>query len=134
MSDAPFDLDAAVGAVEAKPFRFVWGGQTHELPAIMALPVDRQLAIVATIEGLGEDTTDPTKIANALKVLVGERLLADLSAVKPLSTAALMGLLSAWMTDQGVDVGKSPASAPSSASTAKPSRQTSRSPRVRKTS
>lgn len=128
----PFDLDAAVGESAIESFRFTWGGQTFELPAVLALPVDRQLALIDAIESLADPS--PNEIVGVLKLLIDDEMLARLSAAKPLSVQGLMALITAWMGSQGLAVGKSPASSASSASTAPRSKPTSRSGRARKTS
>ena len=127
-----FDLDAAVGDANAEPFRFTWGGKPFELPAAMALPVDRLLRIVAAIEGI--ETATPDGIAELLGLLVDEETLARLSAARPLSVDGLMKLITAWISREGLSLGKSPASADSSSSTARKSKPTSRSGRARRTS
>ena len=128
----PFDLDAAVGELSPEPFRFTWGGQAFELPAILGMPVDKQLTIINTIEGL--DRAEPGKVVEVLHLIVGDEMLASLSAAKPLSAASLMKLIGAWMAHQGEAPGKSEPSSDSSASTARPSKQTLRSGRARRTS
>ena len=64
---------------------------------------------------------------DALEILPG--VLGDdaWAVVKALPVAALTGLIADWMTHAEVEPGESPASSPSTASTARPSKQTSRS-------
>lgn len=132
----PFDLDAVVvEADDLAPFAFTWGGKAFELPPFLALPVDRQIAVVDAITG----DADAAVLLGVLRQIVGTDLLAELSATtggpsdKPMSAMRLMRLIGAWM-DHQTGPGKSRASSASSASTAKRSRPTSRSGRVRKTS
>lgn len=130
-----FDLDAAVGATVREPFRFTWGGQPFELPCVLDLPIGQQLDLVAALELIdAKKEPDPAQLLNILKMGVGEDLLEQLSARKPLSAVGVMSLLNAWIEFQGDDLGKSPAAPASSASTARPSKATSRSGRARKTS
>jgi hypothetical protein len=129
MSDL-FDLDAVTSDSEGKPFGFTWGGQEFTLPALIALPIDRQIGIVTAAETLPEQPS-ASEVLSLLTLVVGDEMLQVLGKAKPLSTVAVIRLLDAWMGHERV--GKSPASPASSASTAKPSRQTSRSGRARKT-
>lgn len=129
-----FDLDAAVADSAGEPFRFTWGGQSFTLPHVMDLAFDVQTALIAAIETIDAKKPDPTVVADVFKLAIGEQLLAELSRAKPLSTPALVRLVMAWIEFHGDDLGKSPASVGSSASTAKPSKATSRSARARKTS
>src|SRR5690349_3080131 len=101
-----FDLDAAVAATEPEPFRFTWGGEECELPAVLALPIERQLAMVSTIERLKADAS-AADIIEALNVIVGADKLAELNAIKPMGASTLMKLIEAWMADQGDTLGKS---------------------------
>lgn len=134
----PFDLDAVVvESDDAEPFRFTWGGRRFEMPAFLALPADRQIAVIDQITA---ETVDAPKLLSVLQQIVGDDLIAELSATKggpsnkPLTTMRLMPLVMAWVNDQGAGLGKSPDSSGSSASTAPRSKQTSRSGRGRKTS
>lgn len=133
----PFNLDAVVVELDdSEPFPFTWGGQKFELPSFLALPADRQLAIVNAVAG---GTVDVVVLADVLQQIVGHDLIAELSSIKggpsnkPLNTARLMRLVDGWMNQQ-TGPGKSRASSASSASTGRQSRPTSRSGRGRKTS
>lgn len=128
----PFDLDAAVGGQVGQPFTFTWGGKRFELPPAMSLPVDRLLRMISLIDGI--DNVKPEEISEILGLLIDDETLASLSAARPMSVDALMRLVGAWVSDQGDALGKSSASPRRSASTARPSKQTSRSGRARKTS
>ena len=128
-----FDLDAAVAGNAPEPFRFTWGAQEFALPRILQMPIDRQLAILTAIDGLNAKNVDTLQLVSVLNLLVGEDLLAELNAAKPMPATALMALLMAWIEFQGDDLGKSSASPASSARTAAPSKPTSRSGRGRKT-
>lgn len=134
----PFDLDAVVvESDDAPPFSFTWGGKAFELPPFMALPADRQIAVIDAV--YSEEGIDPARLLGVLRLVVGDDLIAELSATlggpsnKPMSALRLMRLIGAWIETER-DGGKSPASSPSSGATARPSKQTSRSARVRKTS
>ena len=129
-----FDLDAVISD-EPEPFRFTWGGQSFELPALLAMPIEQQLRAIDAIDSLnGEAGKDAGAIAAVMTTILGQDLLGRLNAAKPLPAVAVMRLLSAWMEHQGVAPGKSQDSSESSASTATPSKATSRSGRARKTS
>jgi hypothetical protein len=128
----PFDLDAVVADGEGEPFRFTWGGKEFSLPPLIGLPIDRQITIVEVIEKLDGKAEDVTAILNALTLVVGQEMLGELSAARPLSTVGVVRLLGAWMAHQRP--GKSRASSASSVGTAKPSKPTSRSTRARRTS
>jgi hypothetical protein len=127
-----FDLDAAVGDATAEPFRFTWGGQAFEMPAALSLPIARQLELIAAIENV--QSASPAEISQILGLIIGEDLLARLSAARPLTASGLMKLLEAWMSFQSGDLGKSPVSLVSSAAMVRQSRPTSRSGRARRTS
>src|SRR5690606_8951914 len=99
----------------------------------------RQIFIIEAIAGTGKDEVDVATLVDVLKSLLGDDLIAQLAATKgangkPFTFMRLMPLIIAWVNDQGGDMGKSPASSPSSASTAPRSKPTSRSGRARKTS
>lgn len=131
-----FDLDAVVvESDDASPFPFKWGGKTFELPAFLAQPAAKQIAI---IDAVSNASVDAAKLLTILRELVGDELIAELSATiggpsnKPLNSERLVRLIGGWI--DGQSPGKSPASSSSSASTAPPSKRTSRSVRGRKTS
>jgi len=129
-----FDLDAAVAITAGEPFRFTWGGKPFELPRVLDLSIDRQLALVGAVDTIDATKAVPADLLNVFNLVLGEDLLKELSATKPLSAVGLIALLNAWMEFHGQDLGKSPASPASSARTARPSKQTSRSGQARKTS
>lgn len=131
-----FDLDAVVvESDDAEPFRFTWGGKDFELLPFISLPANRQIAVIDQVYG---DKVDAAKLLTVLREILGDDLIAELSATKggpsnkPMSTMRLMSLIMAWVNAQ--DPGKSQASSDSSGSTAQPSKPTSRSARARKTS
>lgn len=129
-----FDLDAAVGALTNEPLAFTWGGKTFELPNVLDLPLDRQLALVNAIDGLDAKKAEPAELLAVLSLILGEELQAELSAVKPLSAVGVMSLLGSWVQFQEAGLGKSPASPASSKRTAPRSKPTLRSGRARRTS
>lgn len=132
----PFDLDAAVTDTAGEPFRFTWGGESFALDPLLAMDIERQLELIDLIEHLddNDDRLDPAKLLEIVKHVVGADLLDRMRELRPVGGAALMALLRQWMAHQGVALGKSPASADSSANTAPKSKPTSRSGQARRTS
>lgn len=110
----PFDLDAALADASPEPFRFRWAAEFHEMPALIAMPVEQQAVVIAAAQEL--DPGNALAVVSLMKQLIGDELLAHLNAAKPMSALGMVHLLQAWMVHQGL--GKFSASEPSSESTA----------------
>ena len=118
-----YDLDALVVEEEnAPPFRFRWGGKMFEMPLMLAMPFEDQLAL--------ENAT----LQESMRVIMGSGAFDELMGTlgpdeRPLSTGRIKALIEQWHRYQGLEPGESQASSRSSANTAGRSRRTSRSGR-----
>lgn len=122
--EVDFDLDLlTVEAEDAPPFTFRWGGKTFEMPLMMGMPFEDQLALErATVE-------------ESMRLIMGDATFDELVVTRggtderPLSIGRMSELLTRWNRHQGLEPGESRASSRSSGSTARRSRRTSRSGR-----
>src|SRR5262245_19477516 len=112
-----YDLDAlVVEAGNAPPFRFKWRDEVWEMPLMMAMPFNDQLALEgATVE-------------ESMALIMGAEQF-DRFIAEPISTGRMRDLIATWQRFQGLEPGESRASSRSSANTARRSKQTSRSAR-----
>jgi hypothetical protein len=117
-----YDLDALVVEEEsAPPFRFKWGGKPFEMPLMMAMPFEAQLAL------------EEANITDSMQIIMGDAF--DELMATPgtdgelMSTGRAKGLFEAWHKHQGLDLGESKASSRSYGNTARRSKRTSRSGR-----
>ncbi len=107
-----FDLDALETEAEQTPFVFRFGGQQFELP-----PSPDMMAFAAIAEG---------QLYTGLKILLGDEQHRRMVEAKATFNAEkLAALMEQYAGHIGLTLGKSPASAARSSSTARPSRRTS---------
>lgn len=119
MSVVDFNLDALAVEESGEPFRFTWGGETFEIPLLQSMPLRKQMALLAS--------GSPVEQIN---LLIGEEMLERLSSLpgadgQPMTLVRIAAVLEAYMAHQGTAPGKSRASSPSFASTARRSKRTS---------
>jgi hypothetical protein len=108
----PFDLDALAAEADGEPFRFVFGGETYELPAEPDFRVGVALGRGDSVE--------------AMRLMFGEHWDRVLASKTRLTGSMAGKLLKAYMAHTGNNVGESKASSSSSKSTAGRSKRTSR--------
>lgn len=113
MAPEPFDLDAFIAEAEATPFEFKFAGETYVIAAHMDLRASLAL--------------DEGDLGGALRIMLGpeqwERLRA---ADATFDRRALLKLLAEYARHSGTALGESLASAGSSRSTGRRSKQTSK--------